>query len=198
MSGLGPNSLKEAFVTDLEGTTSSEVVSVTLVVILAAAVRKAASSTFLARFDDFAKGGTIASLAVDFAFVVIPGILAVTLLSEHSGQICAGLLVVVCVGVVRAKQNHLGASGGSLKLLQASHYSTVLDTSAYVWDSLTEYRSILCIYTFISILAVDFEVRAGRLPLHRKNNHHSVRVPSRARLSFPDRPSNSPLFWVLG
>jgi phosphatidylinositol glycan class W len=26
----------------------------------------------------------------------------------------------------------------------------------YVWDSLTEYRSILCLYTFISILAVDF------------------------------------------
>ena len=48
--------------------------------------------------------------------------------------------------------------------------NSTTDGAPYLWDLLTEYRAILCLYTFISILAVDFKVGAN--PLTARHHHH--------------------------
>ena len=132
---------------NLEGTTFSEVLVLTLVIVFASLLRKTIQNTI--KID----GSTWLVLLTDFAVVVVPGILALTVLSENVDQICAAILVAAAIGIVRMKQ--LALAGRSLR--STAHVShSYGPTPDYVFDSLTEYRSILCLYTFISILAVDF------------------------------------------
>mmetsp|Transcript_28083 Transcript_28083/g.59267 ORF Transcript_28083/g.59267 Transcript_28083/m.59267 type:complete len:520 (-) Transcript_28083:1395-2954(-) len=166
--------LKENFVSNLEGTTFKEVLVVTLIIPCAFILRKSVSGCFpypskspLALREE---EKTWRALLVDFAAVVVPGVLGLTMLSDHSGEMCVMLLILACVGVVRTKQTQQvlghakekrygnGSPGSFSSPPPRKAPVDVIQSSSFVWDSLTEYRSILCLYTFISILAVDFKI----------------------------------------
>ena len=136
--------LKESFVSNLSGTTFSEVLVLTLVIIFATWVRKMLHSHVL-----MIEPRSLVAFLVDFLVIVMPGILGLTVLSDYNGALCTAMLVPVVFFAVRDKQ----LREAKLESGQRIHNSML---HKYVWDSLTEYRSILCLYTFISILAVDF------------------------------------------
>ena len=157
--------LKEDFVSDLDGTTFGEVIALTLIIIFASVLRKSLSSSFHRLEERVLRDKkSVRALSVDFAIVVLPGVLGLTLLSERSEEICVGLLVAASLCVVRSKQQQEWDDASTQKGHKVEYYSPLKRSvpsqahATYVWDSLTEYRSILCLYTFISILAVDFKV----------------------------------------
>lgn len=169
----GARALKERFVSDLEGTTMSEVATLTLVCSSGALLRRSLASAF-SRPPRWNHPESYLALAVDFVFIVLPAILVLTVLSDFAAEVCVALLVASSAFSVRSKQiqerqreregqrGRAGRNGGTPGGHSAMNSTT--DGAPYLWDLLTEYRAILCLYTFISILAVDFKVRPTLSP----------------------------------
>ena len=131
--------LKEAFVSGHDGTTALEIVAVTHVAIAGVVLRKAIAG---ARIGG-SPGDAIRGFAMDVATIVAPCVISVTALADRAAELALALSLAAAVVAAFCRRS-------------GDWVSPPADARSFVRDALGEYRAVLCLYTFVGILAVDF------------------------------------------
>ena len=150
--------VKEAFVSGLSGTSLGEI-SLLTVTLSAGYLLRCVAVVCLPSLRLWTFSNFVISFLIEYATVVLPGILVFTVFADYAVYVLAGLvtisLLVMCYGLSKYAMNFsqvMGACGRAL----SSPYARRL-------PFVTLFRTYITLFTAIAILAVDFTIFPRRL-----------------------------------
>ncbi|XP_053310286.1 phosphatidylinositol-glycan biosynthesis class W protein [Spea bombifrons] len=152
---MAENKLKEAFISNLNGTTITEI-SVGLTVTPLCILCRGLVFVFYHQIHGEKCFSWKFHLILDFFLLVLPHVLSCTVLSDYLilvPLVIAGICIVFFITVYRTRNNHTGTSLDSI-----CKYFVKVKLENQTVPSVTTLRVFINLLTAISILAVDFPI----------------------------------------